>query len=142
MEAVLQRRLAVYHVGLWVCLGVTLALAVTLLAGDLAVGPADFPYGWATLWLLSIIAAPPLGIVMLIGPVWRTLPLARRRATAIGYLIVGGLDLGILAAGIALTLGPLDFGFWLLPLLYAVGVALAILATHPPRRKQGEELFP
>jgi hypothetical protein len=142
MEAVVQRRLAFYQVGLWVCLGVTLALAVTLLAGDLAVGPADFPYGWATLWLLSIITAPPLGIVMLIGPVWRTLPLARRRATAIGYIAVGGLDLATLALGMSTTFGPSGPALWLLTSIYALGLALAVLATRPARRRGAEELFP
>jgi hypothetical protein len=142
MEAVVQRRLAVYHVGLWICLGVTLALAVTLLAGDLAVGPAAFPRGWATLWLLSIIGAPPLGIVMLIGPVWRTLPLARRRATAIGYIAVGGLDLAMLAIGMYTTYGPSGPTLWLLTSIYALGLALTVLATRPVRRREAEELFP
>lgn len=141
MDNAVERRLAAYRYGLWFMLGVTTALAVTFIAGNVPKETA-FLNGWAVLWLVSIIGCPPLGVVMLIGPVWRTLPLAARRRTAIGYLTVGLLDLLILAVGLSLALGPLGPGLWLLASVYALGVVAAIVATQPARRRAGEDLFP
>ena len=138
----IERRLTSYRLGLWFILGVTLAVAVVFLAGDLPFAEGRFAYGWTTLWLLSLIGCIPIGVVILIGPVWRTLPLTRRRWIAIGYLTLGFLDLLTLAAGMLLTFGASGPGLWLLSLVYALGIGLAIQATQPAKRKAGEEMFP
>jgi hypothetical protein len=142
VQTLVERRLALYRYGLYFVLGIATTLAATSLAGDLALNEMHFPFGWAVLWLVSFIGCLPLGVVMLVGPVWRTLPLTRRRGTALGYLAVGLVDLATLAGLTSLTLGSSGPLLWLLVVVYALGLVAAIVATQPPGRRGGEEIFP
>ena len=135
MENVVERRFRSFQNALAFMAGLTLGLAVTFLTGDLAFGSIGFPFGWTVLWLVSLIGCLPLGVVMLIGPSWRTLPLARRRGTAVGFLAIGLVDLVTVALGAGFLL-------WGIVLAYALVMLLAVVATQPPRSRPSEELFP
>ena len=58
-----------------VFLGVAVALLVTAAAGDTPSFYTGIPLGWFTLWIVLTIGSIPLGILLLLGPGWRRLPL-------------------------------------------------------------------
>jgi hypothetical protein len=142
MEPIIERRLRSLRAGLWFMAGLTLALGATFLAGDLGFsGPeVAFPYGWVVLWLVSLIGCPPLGIVLLVGPAWRSLPLQRRRGTALGFLVIALVDLVFVS--IRSTIEGTGPGLWFVALAYALILLLAVISTQPQRARQGDDLFP
>ena len=97
--------------------------------------------GWFVLWFLTTVSSIPFGVVMIIGRWWKEVPLELRRRTAMGYLLVGFVNL------ISLTLDLRWYSMsWVftIPLALFYGVALLVVNTRLRIVGIGEkeELFP
>ncbi len=80
------------------------------------------------------------GIVMLVGPSWRSVDFAQRRGVAFGYLGVGFINtLGLAVWSSLDSSGP---ALWYLVTAYALVLLVVYAATQPRRRAADEELFP
>jgi hypothetical protein len=140
VESLYLRRLAQFRKALLFLAGCSSALFVTIVTGDLSSLNSAFPSGWFVLWLLTIIGSVPLGIVMLIGSGWKELPMVERRATAMGFLAVGFVDLLGLAIHLAVeSAGPV---VWLPVGLYMLGLFAAYSRAYAGPAAAKEEVFP
>lgn len=95
--------------------------------------------GWSGAWLVLELATLPAGLILLILPHWRALPIRRRLNAAFGFLLaawVGWLAFALRTSALAAT-----------PAFYWAAVVLGtlLLAAYLLVRKrdhQPEEMFP
>jgi hypothetical protein len=108
-----------------------LGMAVTLLfaAPRPDGGLLTLPPGWFGLWLASTLGAAPLGIMLLVAPAWRDVPIEERRAPAAAYLAACFLNLTALAVMLSRALGP--WPWILLPAGFAALAAVLLLRQLP-----------
>jgi len=134
------RRLHQARIALGFVLGSVGTLFVTAVAGDLQYTPGGLPFGWFFVWLMTTLGSIPLGIVMLTGAQWRTVPLAQRRGPAMGYLFAGFVNvLGFALQLAAQSAGPV---VWLPVALYALALFVIYARLYASGETTKEELFP
>lgn len=123
---------------LLVIYGIVGTLFLLSLAGDI---DRETPWGWFVLWFLTTVSSIPFGIVMLTGRWWKEIPLEKRRGTAMGYLIVGFVNLISLA--LDLRWYSMSYIFTVpLALLYGVALLLVNIRLRGMGITEKEELFP
>jgi len=123
---------------LLVIYGIVGTLLLLSLAGDTN---HEAHWGWFVLWFITTVSSIPFGIVMLIGRWWKEIPLEMRRGTAMGYLLVGLVNL----ISLALDLRWYSMSFiFTIPLVLFSGVALLVVNMRLRAVGIGEkeELFP
>jgi hypothetical protein len=139
-EGVNSQRLRGLREGLLFLWGCVFALIVLAVSGGLQDFQSQLALGWGFLWLLTVIGSVPLGIVMLIGPGWKAIPLADRRGTAMGYLLLGFVD--VLALALLLAAQWVGHVIWIPVGLYGLGLFAAYAKAFADRRASSEETFP
>lgn len=119
--------------------GCVLTLLVTVVLGDLRYFSGEAPVGWFVLWGLTTLAGVPTGIYLLWKRPWGAVPLKVRRGTAVGYLMVGFVNLVGLGffslndAGVLCLLAPIP---------YAALLGLVYLRAFWLEDRDGGEVFP
>jgi hypothetical protein len=125
---------------LLVVYGIVITLFIVAAAGDTALGQERIPIGWFGLWLLTTLGSFALGTALLIAPKWRRVDLLHRRGTALGYLLVGLINLMSLSFHILhITPGAPIF---VCPVSYAILLLVIYAHVTPSEEKIKEELFP
>ncbi len=125
---------------LLVVYGIVITLFIVAAAGDTALGQERIPIGWFGLWLLTTLGSFALGTALLIAPKWRRVDLLHRRGTALGYLLVGLINLMSLSFHI-LHVAP-GAPIFVCPVSYALLLLVIYARVTPGEEKIEEELFP
>jgi hypothetical protein len=120
-------------------LGIAVALLVTAAAGDTPSFYSGIPLGWFTLWIVLTIGGIPLGILLLLGPGWRRLPLLQRRGVAMGLLMIGFINF----FSLTLQINRVSPGFptFICPVVYALILFVVYVRVYIGEDKK-EEYFP
>ncbi len=135
------RRLATLKRDMLIVVGVAFTLLILAAVGDTRFSSSGFiPVGWLGLWIVSTLGSIPLGIVLLIGPSWRSVSLRERRGIAMGYLIVGFVNL--LALAMHLMHASNAVPFFMCPVGYGVVVLALYARVYGSDERIEEELFP
>lgn len=122
-----------------ILLGIAIALLVTVAAGDTPSFNFEIPLGWFTLWTVTTIAGVPLGIVLFVGPGWRRLPLVKRRGIAMGFLLIGFINLFSLTIHV-FHVSP-GFPIYICPVVYTLLLFVVYVRVFIGKDKK-EEYFP
>lgn len=136
-----RRSLLEFRRALLFIFGSVFTLLVAAAAGDTTRGEALFgvPIGLFILWLVTTIEGIPLGIVMLVAPGWRQLPLTERRGIAVGYLLVGLVN--FLSLSFHVTHAVPGFPAYAPAVIYGLAFS-AVYAKVYATDEISEELFP
>ncbi len=140
-----EPRLVWWKQMLFLSIGVCLTLLIWALT-IIPDGHMSTQWGWYLVWLISQVAVTSAGIVVLIMPGWRTMPLRARLDTAFGYLAVAWF---LFLSFIIKTNGDNGNPGGLVTLLFygmvlGSGLALVLIYVALRRSQAGkpEELFP
>jgi hypothetical protein len=120
-------------------IGIAVTLLVTAASGDTPSFTSGIPLGWFTLWIVLTISGIPLGILLLLGPGWRRLPLLQRRGIAMGFLMIGFINF----FSLALHLFRVSPGFpaFICPVVYALILFVVYVRVYIGEDRK-EEYFP
>ena len=123
---------------LLVIYGIIGTLLLLALAGDTN---HEAHFGWFVLWFMTTVSSIPFGVVMIIGRWWKEVPLEMRRGTAMGYLLVGFVNLISLA--LDLRWYSMSYVFTIpLALFYGAGLLVVNTRLRAVGNGEKEELFP
>jgi hypothetical protein len=125
---------------LLVVYGIVVTLFIVAAAGDTALGQGGLPIGWFGLWLLTTLGSIALGTVLLIAPKWRRVDLVHRRWPAMGYLLVGLINLMSLSLHL-LHENP-GVPIFVCPVTYALLLIVIYARVTAGEEKTEEDLFP
>jgi hypothetical protein len=134
------RYLHEFSQALLVVLGVVFTLLVVVVSGDTMWYGHGAPFGWFALWFITTTGSIPLGVAMLIGGGWKKLPISRRRATAMGYLLVGFVNFFSLAVHMSTTAPGIPI--YILPVGYGLVLMVVYARVYNAEDKAKEEMFP
>ena len=132
------RRLATLKRDLLIVVGVAFTLLILATVGDIDL--TETPIGWLALWIVATLGSIPMGIAILIGPSWRSVALSERRGIAMGYLIVGFINL--LALAMHLIHASNAVPFFMCPVGYGVLLLAVYARVYASDDRVEEELFP
>lgn len=132
------RRLATLKRDLLIVVGVAFTLLILATVGDIDL--TETPIGWLALWIVATLGSIPMGIALLIGPSWRSVALSARRGIAMGYLIVGFINL--LALAMHLIHASNAVPFFMCPVGYGVLLLAVYARVYASDDRVEEELFP
>lgn len=138
-DDVLQGRLEALRRGLPAVYGCVLTLLFTVVLGDLRYFIGEAPVGWFILWGLTTLVCVPTGFMLLLKRPWGSVTLKARRGTAIGYLLVGFVNLVGLGAFSLNEAGALCL---LLPIPYAALLCLIYMRVYWIEDRDTGEVFP
>ena len=139
-EDQLRKNLSDFKQALWFVCGISFSLLILAAAGDVnQAGWFELPAGWFALWIGTTVASIPLGLILIIGKRWRSLPIQERRLTATGYLLVGLSNL--IALSFIVTYAYPGFPIYVCPTLYATSILPFVARAHQQDFKE-DELFP
>jgi len=139
-EDVLTQRLQQLRSALLVVYGVVVTLLVVVLFGDLRDFFSEAPAGWFTMWFLTTFASIPMGIFLLVGKTWRSIPLIERRGPGMAYLLAGFLNALSLALYSSVAGG--EPSLLCLPGGYGLVLLLVYARIYHHEDRVREETFP
>ncbi len=140
-EEKFTRHLHVFSQVLLVVWGIVFTLLFTTVAGDARRYVFGAPLGWSALWLITTIGSVTVGVAMLIGGGWKTLPILQRRGTAMGYLVAGFVNCLSLALHMLGT--SRSFPIFIVPVfLYGLALTVVYVRVYGAEEKAKEEMFP
>lgn len=137
---ILGLRLQQIRQALFAVYGVVVSLLVIVAFGDLYAFYGDAPAGWFTLWLLTTVAAIPMGIFLLAGTTWKPIPLRERRGLGMAYLLAGCTNFFSLALFIQIQ--SYEPVFFCVPVAYALVLFVVYLRVYTMSDRVREETFP
>ncbi len=137
-EEVLTKRFRQIKQALLVLYGIVATLFVVVLFGDYS--GYGFPGGWLTLWLLSTVVCISLGLFLLVGRMWKAVPLAERRAPAMEYLL--GAFFNFLSLALLIVNFRYEPVFYCVPAAYAFVLFLIYARVYTIADRVREETFP
>ena len=131
-----------YKQALWVVAGVVLALFVTMASGDYSRKYITPPFGYMSLWIITTVGSIPIGVRMIASRWWQPIPLRERRNTAMGYLVVGLVNL--IGLGIFLQRASSGGCFLILTMCYGIVLIYVFARIFELENKvrDKDELFP
>ena len=138
MEEAVERRIQPHRLLAAFLLGASVALLLTTPVGG--PNPRGISPGWFGLWLVSTLGAAPLGVMLLVAPSWRVLPIESRRGPAIVYLTTFFFDVLALATVLVSTyrIAPAIC----LPAGLALVIAYLFIRLFPASPPKADDIFP
>jgi len=95
--------------------------------------------GWYAVWFVLVLACLTPGILLLLGPSWRVVPLAQRLGTGFGFL--GSAWTALMAFDLRISALDVPPAFHFVVALFGLALLLAYLILKR-KLSVGEELFP
>ena len=138
MEEAVERRIQPHRLLAAFLLGASVALLLTTPVGG--PNPRGLSLGWFGLWLVSTLGAAPLGVMLLVAPSWRVLPVESRRGPAIVYLT--STFFGVLALATLLVSTYRLAPAICLPAGFALVLGLLSIRLYPASAAKADDLFP